>query len=127
MRGAVFLDVPGAMQAWEAAGRTIAIYSSGSVEAQKLLFRHSEAGDLTAHISAYFDTTTGPKRESRSYASIAAALHRPASEVLFATDILEEAIAAHGAGMQTVIMRRPGNHPVAAHQFPVLTSFDELR
>lgn len=127
LRGAVFADVAEAMAAWDEAGKTVAIYSSGSVEAQKLLFRYSTAGDLTPHISAYFDTTTGPKRAASSYAAIAASLKLSPRDVLFATDIVEEAIAADEAGMQAVIMNRPGNHPVAAHPFPVLASFDELR
>jgi enolase-phosphatase E1 len=45
------------------------VYSSGSIQAQKLIFGCSEAGDLTPLFSGYFDTTSGPKREAQSYAS----------------------------------------------------------
>jgi enolase-phosphatase E1 len=44
----------------------VASFSSGSVLAQRLLFRHSTAGDLSGFIHAYFDTATGPKAESTS-------------------------------------------------------------
>src|SRR4029434_6236295 len=63
----VFDDVPRALERWKAAGKTIAIFSSGSVLAQKLLFRYTDHGDLTPFISSYFDTTTGAKRDPKSY------------------------------------------------------------
>ena len=74
LRGQVYPDVPPALARWKQQGRVIAIFSSGSVQAQKLLFRHSEAGDLTRYIDAYFDTTTGPKQQPQSYRRIADAL-----------------------------------------------------
>jgi enolase-phosphatase E1 len=49
------------------------VYSSGSVPAQQLFFRYSEAGDLTPLFAGYFDTETGPKREAESYRRIAEA------------------------------------------------------
>src|SRR5262249_59712975 len=55
----VFPDVPRALRRWTAAGLDVSIYSSGSVLAQKLLFAHTDAGDLTPFLRAYFDTTTG--------------------------------------------------------------------
>ena len=71
LKGTLFDDVPHAFKRWSADAR-VAIYSSGSVEAQKLLFRYSIFGDLMPWIAGYFDTRTGPKMESASYASIAA-------------------------------------------------------
>lgn len=127
LRGTVFADVPRALEAWRQAGVRIAIYSSGSVEAQKLLFGNSVAGDLTPHIEAYFDTRTGPKREPTSYEAIAGALDLPPGDILFATDVLEEAEAARHAGFRTVVMLRPGNHATAPHDHPTLESFDDLR
>jgi enolase-phosphatase E1 len=105
-----YADVPGALEAWRKAGATIAIYSSGSIEAQRLLFGHATTGDLTPHLSAYFDTTTGPKREAASYAAIAKALRVEPAEILFCTDIAEEAQAAEAAGLRTrVIAREAGD------------------
>src|SRR3954468_1670478 len=66
IRGRVFADVPERLRAWQAEGRRAAIYSSGSVLAQQLLFRYSEHGDLTPLISAHFDTGVGGKREAAS-------------------------------------------------------------
>ena len=63
LKGTLFDDVPAALERWSSVGH-VAIYSSGSVAAQMLLFRHSNFGDLTALISGYFDTRTGPKAAS---------------------------------------------------------------
>src|SRR5262249_32208933 len=71
VRSHVYPDVPQYFQTWKKSGMKIAIFSSGSVQAQKLLFRYSEAGDLTVFIDAYFDTTTGPKKDPASYQTIA--------------------------------------------------------
>ncbi|MHB2015439.1 MAG: acireductone synthase [Candidatus Xenobia bacterium] len=126
LKADVFPDVPEAFARWKAAGHGISIYSSGSVEAQQLLFRYSTAGDLTAYISNYFDTTTGPKQESESYRRIAQQLKLTPADLVFATDIVAEASAAQDAGMTPVVMRRPGNAPVTAHGFRELTELSAL-
>ncbi len=114
LKGEVYPDVLPALERWRRAGIDIAIFSSGSVQAQRSLFRNSVAGDLTRFIRAYFDTTTGPKREPESYARIAAALERSPSEVLFVSDIEAELDAAVRAGMQTgLCVRTPGSVQVA--------------
>ena len=121
VQGHVYPDVPGTLQAWVARGDRVAIYSSGSVLAQQLLFRHSVAGDLTPLISAHFDTTSGPKKEAASYVAIAKALAVPAAEVLFCSDMPAEVSAALAGGMHAVLLMRPGNAPLAAGQpCPVL-------
>jgi enolase-phosphatase E1 len=76
-RAHVYPDAPAQLRAWHAAGHPIYVYSSGSVAAQKLFFAHSEAGDLLPLFSGYFDTEIGGKRETDSYARIAAAIGRP--------------------------------------------------
>lgn len=115
IKGQVFADVPERFTAWRSAGRAVAIYSSGSRLAQQLLFRHSIAGDLTAGISGYFDTTSGPKRESSSYAAIAKAWGIAPSDIVFCTDQPAEADAARAAGLQTAVIMRPGNAPLPAN------------
>jgi enolase-phosphatase E1 len=126
LRSEVYPDVPPALERWRRQGMDIAIFSSGSVQAQRALFSHSAAGDLTRFIFAYFDTTTGPKTAPMSYARIAAALERAPSEVLFLSDIAAELDAAVTAGMQTALcVRTPGTAPPAgAH--PVIHAFDQL-
>ncbi len=109
LKSHVFADVPQAFERWKQAGKKIAIFSSGSVLAQKQLFAHTEAGDLTRYISAYFDTTVGAKREAASYRKIAAELGGEPREVTFFSDVVEELDAASQAGMQAVLTVRPGN------------------
>ncbi len=108
LAGHVYPDTPDALRRWHAGGIAIHIYSSGSVAAQKLLFGHSVAGDLTRFLSGYFDTTTGPKREADSYARIAAALSLPPSAILFVSDIQPEVDAARAAGLTALLIDRDG-------------------
>jgi enolase-phosphatase E1 len=126
LRGEVYADVPRAFERWRAQGRRIAIFSSGSVLAQRLLFGHSNAGDLRAHIEAYFDTTTGPKREAESFVRIAAALGLVAQEILFVSDVTSELDAARSAGMKTALSLRPGVGIPAEATHPAIESFDEI-
>lgn len=126
IKGHVYGDVPIAFAAWKAAGRPIAIYSSGSVLAQQLLFRHSVAGDLTPFLSGHYDTTTGPKREAASYAAIAKAWGRQPATITFCTDIPAEAEAARAAGLTAVVLMRPGNPPLPAN-LPVPVHGDLLK
>jgi enolase-phosphatase E1 len=125
LRGEVYEDVSRAFARWKEQRRIIAIFSSGSVLAQQLLFAHSTAGDLTGFIQAYFDTTTGAKREAESYRRIAASLQSQPSEVLFLSDVVAELDAARLAGMQTALCVRAEPSPApGAH--PVIRTFDEV-
>lgn len=106
----------------------IAIYSSGSRNAQKLLFRYSNLGDLREYISCYFDTTVGQKQQTESYREIMKTLGvDSAHEVMFVTDIPGEGKAAELAGMRSVLAERPGNAAVSAdHKFTRVSTFDSL-
>jgi len=124
-RAEVYPDVAPALARWREQGRDIAIFSSGSVQAQRNLFANTTAGDLTPFIRAYFDTTTGPKTAAQSYARIAATLERSPSEVLFVSDVGAELDAARAAGMQTALcVRSPGSAPTAGGH-PVIHTFEE--
>ena len=70
-------DAIAALQRWADARMPVYVYSSGSIAAQKLYFSHTRAGDLTAGLAGYFDTTTGPKRDPESYRRIASTIGRP--------------------------------------------------
>lgn len=109
LKGHLWPDVAAVLRAWHASGLRLAIFSSGSVAAQKLLFGHSEAGDLTPLFSGFFDTRIGQKRDAASYAAIAKGMGLPAAEILFLSDIAEELDAAAEAGMQTCQLVRPGD------------------
>jgi enolase-phosphatase E1 len=114
LRGHVYPDVAPVLRDWHAAGIRLYVYSSGSVVAQKVLFGHSEAGDLTPLFAGYFDTTIGAKREAASYAAIAAQTRIPARATLFLSDVDEELDAARAAGMQTARLLRPADTPPGA-------------
>lgn len=110
--GEVFDDVGPAFARWARQNKIICIYSSGSALAQKLLFGHTTAGDLTDYISRYFDTTIGQKVEAGSYRRIADELQMVPTEIVFISDVIAELDAARAAGMRTVLALRPGNRPV---------------
>lgn len=97
---------------WTSDGKKLYIFSSGSVEAQKLLFGHSTEGDVTSMLSDYFDTEVGPKVEKESYSKIAEKIGKPVGEIVFYTDVVKEADAAKEAGMPVVIVAREGNTPL---------------
>lgn len=120
----LYPDVLPCLHKWHTAGKTLAIYSSGSVKAQELLFAHSEFGDVTNLLSHYFDTAVGHKREAPSYTAIADALETAAARILFLSDVPAELDAAKASGLQTVHVVRPGTQPGTGH--PSITSFDEL-
>ena len=125
--GEVFADVPPALSRWHAQGAPVGIFSSGSVLAQQLLFRHSSAGDLTPFLRWYFDTTTGKKADSDSYRRIAAAMNMPPQAIVFVSDIVAELDAARDAGLQTRLSIRPGNAPPPPAQgHAVIRTFDEF-
>ena len=106
LRGHVYSDAVKGLRRWHAAGLALYVFSSGSVAAQKLIFGHSVAGDLTPLFSGYFDTTTGPKREAASYAKIADLIRTPSGDILFLSDTPEEVTAARTAGMQALLIDR---------------------
>ena len=126
LKGVLYADVPPAIKRWTTNAR-VAIYSSGSVEAQRLLFNYSNCGDLTPLVSAYFDTRTGAKISSTSYAAIAAAMNVAPNEILFFSDVIRELNPAREAGCQTRLVVREGNSPVEdAHGHAAIEVFDSL-
>jgi enolase-phosphatase E1 len=105
-RGHVYPDAVDALRSWHAHGIPLHVYSSGSVDAQKLLFAHSDAGDLSGLFAGNFDTTVGGKREVGSYLRIAHELGFQPGEIMFLSDVVEELDAARLAGMRTVLLDR---------------------
>jgi len=123
----VFDDVPAALELWSGSGLDVRIYSSGSIEAQKLFFAHTAHGDLTPHLRGHYDTSTGPKREPASYGTIADDMGCDPRQILFVSDVGEELDAARRAGMQTALADRPGNRPATSvfdHQ--TVTTFADI-
>lgn len=120
LKGHVYPDAVEALQRWHREGYRLYVYSSGSIQAQKLIFGCSEAGDLTPLFTDYFDTTSGGKRDAQSYRNISAAIGLPAEEIVFLSDIVEELDAAQEAGMVTCGLVRNGGE-LAGH--PNVASF----
>lgn len=108
IKGHVYTDVKPALEQWTLMGIKLAVFSSGSIAAQKQLFGFSIEGDLTPYFSAFFDTTTGMKRDEQTYQLIVEQLQAPANSVLFLSDIHQELEAAHAAGLRTLQLVRPG-------------------
>lgn len=106
--GHVYPDAVAALRRWHAQGLALYVYSSGSVAAQKLIFGHSEAGDLTPLFSGYFDTRVGAKREPDSYRRIAAEIGLDPAEILFLSDAPAEIAAARAAGLAALHIDRSG-------------------
>jgi enolase-phosphatase E1 len=126
LRAPVYDDVPRALEAWRDAGIRLRVYSSGSVLAQRLLFAHTDHGDLTGYFEGYHDTTTGPKKEAASYRSIAEAYGLAPARLLFLSDLRAELDAAREAGLSTGMLARPGNPPADAGPHPVFADFTAL-
>ena len=115
LTGHVYPDAAQALRRWHGEGLTLAVFSSGSVAAQKLIFGHSDQGDLTSLFSGWFDTTTGPKREAMSYVLIADALGVSPADMLFLSDVAAETDAAKAAGMRALLIdREDGQGDVAS-------------
>ena len=127
----MYPDAAAALRRWHGAGHRLAVYSSGSVAAQKLLFAHTDAGDLTSLFDAFFDTEVGPKREADSYRLIADSLNRRPGDILFLSDVVAELDAAREAGLRTVLVDRREDYPqprdaTAANGHQRVASFDAV-
>jgi enolase-phosphatase E1 len=125
LRGEVFPDVPPALRHWREAGVSVAIYSSGSEQAQRLIFGTTPYGDLTGLVCRFFDTTVGPKVSPDSYRRIARELGCATTELLFVSDVTKELDAARSAGCQVMLCVRPGNPP-QEDGYSVIRTFDEI-
>ncbi len=116
-RGHVYEDAVRGLERWRKAGLRLYVFSSGSVQAQKLLFAHTDFGDLTPWFSGYFDTNIGSKRETAAYTAIAREIGLPPQEILYLSDIREELDAARQAGFHTIwLVRDQSVEPQAVHR-----------
>ncbi|TAM47090.1 MAG: acireductone synthase [Gammaproteobacteria bacterium] len=122
--GHVYDDAVRQMRVWKDRGLELYVFSSGSVLAQKLLFRHTAFGDLLPLFTGHFDTAIGNKRETAAYTAIARQIGLPSTEILFLSDVREELDAARDAGMQTTQVLREGVIPATDH--PQVRSFSEI-
>ncbi|PKC66037.1 2,3-diketo-5-methylthio-1-phosphopentane phosphatase [Rhizophagus irregularis] len=113
LKGEIFDDVLDALKKWKESGIKIYIYSSGSISAQKSLFKNSDKGDLTEYIDGYFDTSIGSKIEKSSYVNIAKEIQLEPRDILFLSDNVKEIISAKSVCYQAAIIERKNNMPLS--------------
>jgi len=125
LHGPVYDDAAACLKRWHKRGLRLFVYSSGSEEAQRLIFGYSDKGDLTPLFDGYFDTRVGAKVEAASYVAIAKAIDLPPNEILFLTDNPKEVDASLNAGMKAVRIDRETSpdHWDASGAAPVAGSF----
>lgn len=129
----LFGDVEPTLKYWVSKGFKLAIFSSGSVEAQHMFFGHVEGThgdtvhDLNPLFVGYFDTlNAGPKTEVKSYEKIATELDYPPARILFLSDNTNEIRAAQRAGMTAIVVDRPGNAPLSVEERKSLRIVESL-
>lgn len=125
LKGHIYGDAAEHLRLWHDRGLRLFVYSSGSVQAQKLIFGHTIEGDFTPFFSGYFDTRIGGKKEAESYRNIIAELGVEPSTVLFLSDVAAELEAAEDAGMKTGWLIRDGDLPEEPGRF-VARDFSEV-
>ncbi len=123
-RGELYSDVVPALKAWHEGGRRLYVYSSGSVAAQRLLFGHSDDGDLTPLFAGFFDTRIGAKVDTTSYRRIAAEIGAEPAAILFLSDSERELDAAAEVGMRAIRLARDD---AVESRYPVVESFAAIR
>ncbi|MBS0985744.1 acireductone synthase [Acetobacter thailandicus] len=121
----LYPDVAPVLQKWSENGLTLAVYSSGSEAAQRLIYGHTEQGDLTPLFSHFFDLRVGGKKEADSYRAIVKEAGWQAADVLFLSDVTAELDAAAEAGLKVCQVVRPEDGTVAGTSHPVAASLPE--
>ena len=126
LKSQLFPETAECLREWREQGLTLSVYSSGSIQAQKLLYRHSPAGDLEKFFSHWFDTHTGPKKSAESYKTIAEEIHSSPNKIWFVSDNGAECDAARSAGMHTLFSLREGNPDRDPRDHTVIQSLREV-
>lgn len=106
LKAHLYPDAADAFAVWRGQGLKLYIYSSGSIDAQKLYLQYSVAGDVSAYFDGFFDTTTGPKQDAESYSAIAKHLDLAPSRIMFFSDMKPEILAAKAAGLSAIRIDR---------------------
>ena len=127
LQAPLFEDVPAALRRWWLQGLTLAVYSSGSIAAQQLLYTHSNAGNIKHFFSHWFDTNTGSKQQQESYSKIAEMMNIDPGLVLFISDVKAELEAAAAAGMQVLFSYRSDNPQRDAGRFAKIDRYSLLQ
>ena len=126
IKAELFPETSACLQEWSERHLAISSYSSGSIQAQKLIYQYSKSGDLTRHIQQWFDTHTGPKKEAESYSIISQKLKTPPQAILFVSDNVQECNAAKQADLRTMFSKREGNPDQNSQGHTTITSLNEV-
>lgn len=130
IQGHVYEDLKPMLEWMKDSGVDVYIYSSGSIQAQKLLFGNSQQGDLLEYFKGHFDIpTAGNKKQAASYAKIAASIKVDPEDIVFVSDAEAELRAAREAGISRSIMSiRPGNAKLTSYgkSLPAIFSLLQL-
>ena len=126
LKSQLFPEAAECLRQWHEQGLTLSVYSSGSIQAQKLLYRHSSNGDLEDLFNHWFDTHTGPKKSTESYTTIAKQLHSLPNKIWFVSDNGAECDSARLAGMHTLFSLREGNPDRDPRDHTVVQSLREV-
>lgn len=122
LKGQVYEDAAALLECWHSQGRKLFVYSSGSEEAQKLIFGYSDKGDMTSLFGGFFDTRVGAKVEASSYTAIAKAIEFAPADILFLSDLPAEITAAKAAGLQVARIDRALDADAAQREDDVLVA-----
>ncbi|MEJ5172244.1 MAG: acireductone synthase [Hydrogenothermaceae bacterium] len=127
LKGYIYPDAYEKLKDWFDKSIKLYVYSSGSVKAQKLLFSHTNYGDITYLFSGYFDTNIGSKLESESYRKISESIGVYPENILFLSDNPQEVIAAAQSGMKVYRLVRPNDTEyIENFPHPQITSFKNI-
>jgi len=126
LMGPIFDDVPPSLRDWQQQGAVLAVYSSGSIDAQQLIYKYSNHGDLRPLFNHWFDTHTGSKHEPRSYTRIAELMGCEPAALLFISDSHSELDAAGQGGLQIVCSKRERNADEASEPYATIHNFQQI-
>ena len=122
----LFEDAEENLKRWHKQGYRLSVYSSGSVEAQHLLYKYTNKGDIENLFSHWFDTHIGNKKEPSSYTEIASVMGCKPQNILFISDNSDECDAARSAGLGTLYSMRDGNPQQEPRNHPVIRHLEEV-
>lgn len=125
MQGQVYDDVTEALKFWKSESKKVYTYSA-CADAQKLIFGHSNQGDLSEYLTGHFDDKTTGSEEKSSYSKIAELMELKPEEVLFVTARTNFAKEAASAGFKTSLVQRTEESSEEVKDFPVVSSFAEF-
>jgi len=126
LKPSLYADVIPALKNWKKQGLILAVYSSGSIKAQQLLYSHTTSGNISNIFDQWFDTRTGSKLETKSYKKISEVLGIKPQSIVFVSDHPEECDAAQASGMLTKFCYREGNPHCKSNGHPIIQGLNEI-